>query len=69
MQNLRYYVKRRRLDRGWSASELARRAGIKRDTIRLIESNKTRAHASTLAVIASALECSVDDLRRRPSQR
>lgn len=56
-------VKEMRLKRLMTQEELANKAGITRQTVISIERNsKKRVSALTLARIADALHCTVDDL-------
>jgi excisionase family DNA binding protein len=55
-------IERRRRDRGWSAEELARRAGIAGRSVRNIELGRQRPHGGTLRLLAIALGCDPDDL-------
>jgi transcriptional regulator with XRE-family HTH domain len=56
------------MEKGWSASELARRAGIARSHISRIESGeRPRPSADVLHRLAEALETSVADLLEQPA--
>ncbi len=53
---------RQRATRGWSQSELARRAGIPRTTVGAIEGNRFTPSVTTALALARALDCSVEEL-------
>jgi len=55
--------------RGMSGSELARRAGISRSQVHLIETGKSSPTADTIAGIARALEVAPGDLFESPKAR
>src|SRR6516225_5641538 len=61
-------IKSRRLDRGWSQLELARRAGISRAAVSAIEINRLVPSVAAALGLAQSLGCSVEDLFgvRRP---
>lgn len=60
-------LRQRRMEKGWSASELARRAGIARSHVSRIESGESaRPSADVLQRLALALETSVADLLEQP---
>ena len=59
-------IKELREKKGWSQSELARRAGVKQGVLSYIESGKTKhPRSDTLAAIANALGVNVDRLIRK----
>ena len=55
-------VARRRAARGWSQSELARRAGVPRTTVSAIEGKRLTPSVTSALGLAHALECSVEEL-------
>ncbi|MDA0832200.1 MAG: helix-turn-helix transcriptional regulator [Planctomycetota bacterium] len=56
-------LRRLRLQRGWNVDELARRAGVSRTTMYLLETGKTATpRAKTLRQIADTLGVAVEDL-------
>jgi molybdate-binding protein/DNA-binding XRE family transcriptional regulator len=55
-------VARRRAARGWSQSELARRAGVPRTTVSAIEGARLTPSVTTALALARALECAVEEL-------
>jgi len=55
-------VKERRLARGWSQAELARRAGISRAAVSAIEMNRLAPSVAAALSLAASLECSVEEL-------
>ena len=55
-------VERRRAARGWSQTELARRAGIPRTTVSAIEGERLTPSVTAALALARALECSVEEL-------
>lgn len=57
-------VARRRVRRGWSQAELARRADIPRTTVSAIEGKRLTPSVTTALALARALECSVEELFR-----
>ena len=66
-------LKRRRAERGWTAAELARRAGVSRAYLSRLEAGKTvRPSAAILERLAGALGTTVADLREQdlpPAER
>lgn len=63
-------IKERREALGISQNELARRSGVKQATISDIENEKTtQPWIGTLAKIAAALGCTVEDLISAPKER
>lgn len=56
----------KRQSRGWTQEQLAQISGIDARTIQRVESKKTAA-LSTLQALASAFECSVDDIIEKPN--
>ena len=59
-------IRELRVKRGWSQSELARRAGIRQGVLSYIESGRTKhPRIDTLTAIAAALGVSVDKLTRK----
>src|SRR6266851_3753947 len=65
MANLRQVtngVKSRRLERGWSQQELARRAGISRAAVSAIEINRLVPSVAAALALAQSFDCSVEDL-------
>jgi transcriptional regulator with XRE-family HTH domain len=66
-------IKRLREERGWSQTELARRANMNNSIVSLIESAKRNPRTTTLGNIADAFGCEVGDLfpkaRRRSSRK
>jgi len=60
-------LRQRRLERGWSASELARRAGVNRSFVSRIESGEaTRPSGQVLQRLAQALDTTVAELLGQP---
>lgn len=60
-------LRQRRLEKGWSASELARHAGIARSHVSRIENGeRPRPSADVLQRLAQVLETSVADLLEQP---
>ena len=55
-------VQVRRLARQWSQAELAERAGISRAAVSAIEGKRLSPSVATALVLASVLECSVEEL-------
>lgn len=55
-------VAKLRLDRDWTASELAERAGVSKNTITDIEKGRTRG-SSRLSNVATALDTTVEEMR------
>src|SRR3954468_16882083 len=55
-------VKARRLDRGWSQTDLAHRAGISRAAVSAIEINRLVPSVAAALSLARALDCSVEEL-------
>ena len=55
-------IEARRLNLGMSRAVLADKAGITRESVRLIEIGKSKPNAATLKAIADVLGCSVMDL-------
>lgn len=56
-------IRELRQEKGWSQSELARRAGIKQGVLSYIESGRTpHPRIDTLMAIAKALEVPIDEL-------
>lgn len=63
-------IKERREALGISQNELARRSGVKQATISDIENEKTtQPWIGTLAKIAAALGCTVEDLIAEPKEQ
>ncbi len=65
MANLRQVtngVKSRRLERGWSQQELARRAGISRPAVSAIEISRLVPSVAAALALAQSFDCSVEDL-------
>ena len=62
-------VQQKRLDRGWSQSELARRAQLNSMFISTLESGTVQPGAVRLKRIADALDTSCDQLMAQPSAR
>jgi transcriptional regulator with XRE-family HTH domain len=59
-------LKRRRAERGWTAAELARRAGVSKAYLSRLEAGKTvRPSAAVLEHLATALGTTVADLREQ----
>ena len=57
-----------RMKKGWTQSELARRAGIKQGVLSYIECGRTKhPRSDTLAAIAAALRVPVEKLIRKAS--
>jgi DNA-binding XRE family transcriptional regulator len=50
--------------RGYSLEELARRCGVSRQMLSMIENGKANPSAELLAKLAGALDCDMDDLHR-----
>ena len=55
-------VKFRRSERGWSQAELASRAGVSRTAVSAIEIERLAPSVSAALALASALDCSVEEL-------
>lgn len=55
-------VRERRLTRNWSQADLATRAGISRAAVSAIEMNRLIPSVAAALALASALDCSVEDL-------
>jgi molybdate-binding protein/transcriptional regulator with XRE-family HTH domain len=55
-------VARRRAARGWSQTELARRAGTPRTSVSAIEGDRLTPSVAAALALARALECSVEEL-------
>jgi len=55
-------VKLRRLQKGWTQSDLASRAGISRAAVSAIEVNRLSPSVAAALALANALACSVEDL-------
>ena len=53
-----------RAQRGYSQEELGAKAGLSVQTVRNIEHGRQRPHRATAIVLANALGCEADDLRR-----
>lgn len=62
-------IARLRKMRNWTQEKLAEQAGIHSAHMSRIEKDKTRPKASTLAMIARALEVSTDELLDRPLEQ
>lgn len=65
-------IRQRRLARGLTMPELATSAGIHRNTVANIEQGRVSPTASTLGMIAIALEVGVEDLiprQRKPRSK
>jgi molybdate-binding protein/transcriptional regulator with XRE-family HTH domain len=62
-------VNSRRLERGWTQAELARRAGISRAAVSAIEINRLVPSVAAGLGLAMALECTVEDLFGSPDSR
>ena len=58
-------IKAMRQAKGLSQRELAERIGVKQESITQWENGKTSPKFERLAIIADALECTVDDLVRK----
>lgn len=59
-------IRKLREKKGWSQSELARRAGIRQGVLSYIESGRTKhPRSDTLAAIANALGVNVDRLIKK----
>ena len=59
-------IRELRQKKGWTQTELARRAGVKQGVLSCIESGRTKnPRSDTLAAIASALGVSVERLMRK----
>jgi putative transcriptional regulator len=52
----------RRLDRGWSQGELAKIAGVSRQTINAIETGRYEPSLSLALTLARVFRCSVEEL-------
>jgi putative molybdopterin biosynthesis protein len=61
-------VRGRRVERGLTQSELAERAGISRTAVTAIEGNKLVPSVATALSVASALDCTVEELFGPPIQ-
>jgi molybdate-binding protein/DNA-binding XRE family transcriptional regulator len=55
-------IRERRLVRGWSQDELARRAGLSRPAVSAIETGRVAPAVSAAISLAAALDCRVEDL-------
>jgi transcriptional regulator with XRE-family HTH domain len=55
-------IRAKRLERGWTQDELARRAGISKGFLSDLENNKRGVNADTLLDVAQALGVSIDYL-------
>ncbi len=66
-QDQQYRVRSWRERRALTQQELAERAGVARRTIVALETTGRRAHPATLRALAAALEVTIDQLRRGPS--
>ena len=55
-------VKRARLQKGWTLTELSARSGLDRHTIGLIEEERRSPSAPTVARLAAALGLPVEDV-------
>jgi molybdate-binding protein/transcriptional regulator with XRE-family HTH domain len=55
-------VRDRRSQRGWTQSELARRAGVSRAAVSAIETNRLVPSVSAALKLAACLECTVEEL-------
>ena len=59
-------IRELRQKKGWTQTELARRAGVKQGVLSCIESGRTKnPRSDTLAAIAAALGVSVEQLMRK----
>lgn len=58
-------IKGWRLFRNLTQSELAKRTGLKQTHVSLMEANKIKPRHNTLAKLAQALNCNVEDLLAR----
>jgi transcriptional regulator with XRE-family HTH domain len=59
-------IRELRQKKGWTQTELARRAGVKQGVLSCIESGRTKnPRSDTLAAIAAALGVSVERLMRK----
>lgn len=61
-------LKRLRLSRNLTQSELARQAGLHHGFVSELESNKKEPCAGTLVALAKVLEVTVDDLLRQDEE-
>jgi molybdate-binding protein/DNA-binding XRE family transcriptional regulator len=61
-RRLQNHVRARRVERGWSQEELARRAGISRAGVSAIEMGRLVPSATAALALAGALDCRVEDL-------
>lgn len=59
----------RRKSKGWNAERLAEEAGIAYPTLRDIEAGISGGRPKTKEAIASALDCTVDDLNQKQSSQ
>jgi molybdate-binding protein/DNA-binding XRE family transcriptional regulator len=55
-------IRERRIARGWSQDELARRAGLSRPAVSAIETGRVAPAVSAALSLAAALDCRVEDL-------
>lgn len=55
-------LRRRRLEAGLTGEQLARRAGVTKTTISLLENRHQSARPNLLAALAEALDCRIVDL-------
>jgi len=62
-------VKRLREARGYTQQELARRCGLNKGYVSKIEQELMNVSLANLEALAYGLECSEEDLLRRPSKR
>ena len=58
-------IKQKRLERDWEQQELARYAGLTKQTLCKIENGKTQASIPSITKIADALKCTIDELLGR----
>lgn len=62
-------IRELREKRGWTQTELARRAGVKQGVLSDIETGTTRdPRVGTLSAIANALEVPIEELIRKEGQ-
>lgn len=61
MANIQSTLKRWRLEKGWSQSELARRANISKQAVSAYESGSKNPSYSTIEVLADVFNCSVSE--------
>lgn len=61
-------LERRRLEKGWTQSQLAKAAGLSQRTVSLLERGKRQPRPGNIALLASALGCLPKDLMEPETQ-